>query len=118
MSDGLGGSVADGVPMTTLMNQSELPGGNRFKICDLSALAVAWTVTHARPMASHKLKMLNEMPSTSSDVIPHQLTDEQMQMKQAEWIAHHRDQGHHPEHSPTVENPDLVSVTVTGYGAS
>ena len=29
-------------------------------------------------------------------------------MKQAEWIAHHRDLGHHPEHSPTVENPDLV----------
>jgi hypothetical protein len=28
--------------MTTLMNQSELPGGNRFKICDLGALAVAW----------------------------------------------------------------------------
>ena len=31
-------------------------------------------------------------------------------MKQAEWIAHHRDLGHHhhPEHSPTVENPDLL----------
>jgi hypothetical protein len=54
------------------------------------------------------------MPSPSSDVIPHQLTDERMQMKQAEWIAHHRDLGHHPEHSPTVENPDLVRCDCGG----
>jgi hypothetical protein len=35
-------------------------------------------------------------------------------MKQAEWIAHHRDLGHHPEHSPTVENPDLVRCDCGG----
>jgi hypothetical protein len=37
-----------------------------------------------------------------------------MQMKQADWIAHHRDLGHHPEHSPTVENPDLVRCDCGG----
>jgi len=30
-----------------------------------------------------------------------------MQMEQAEWLAHHRDLGHHPD-SPTAENADLV----------
>lgn len=47
-------------------------------------------------------------------MIPHQLTDERMQMKQAAWIAHHRDLGHHPEHSPTPENPDLVCCNCGG----
>jgi len=37
-----------------------------------------------------------------------------MQMKQAEWIAHHRDLGHHPEHSTTPENPDLVCCNCGG----
>jgi hypothetical protein len=54
------------------------------------------------------------MLSPSSDVIPHQLTDERMQMKQAEWIARHRDLGHHPERSPTVESPDLVRCNCGG----
>ena len=35
-------------------------------------------------------------------------------MKQAEWLAHHRDLGHHPEHSPTAENPDLVCCDCGG----
>ena len=30
--------------MTTLMNQSQPPGGGGFKICDLGALVVAWPV--------------------------------------------------------------------------
>ena len=41
-------------------------------------------------------------------------SDERMQMNQAEWIAHHRDLGHHPEHAPTVENPDLARCDCGG----
>ena len=54
------------------------------------------------------------MPSTSSDVSHPQLTDERMQMKQAEWLARHRDLGHRPDHSPTAENPDLVRCDCGG----
>ena len=54
------------------------------------------------------------MASTNSDVMPPRLTDERMQMKQAEWITRHRDLGHHPEHSPTAENPDLVRCDCGG----
>ena len=34
--------------------------------------------------------------------------------KKAAWIARHRDLGHHPEHSPTAENPDLVRCDCGG----
>ena len=48
------------------------------------------------------------------EVIDGEVTGERisgrMQMKQAEWTAHHRDLGHHPEHSPTPVNPDLVRL--------
>jgi hypothetical protein len=35
-------------------------------------------------------------------------------VRAAEWLAHHRDLGHHPEHSPTAENPDLVCCDCGG----
>ena len=38
--------------MTTLMNQSQPPGGGGFKICDLGALVVAWPVAERRPASA------------------------------------------------------------------
>ncbi len=37
------------------------------ELSEIAAHAVAWTVTHAPSVASHKLNSLHEMPSPSSD---------------------------------------------------